>query len=61
VEAFSSTVPGNVLASRPRAADALDRLDRLAAVRAPYRDIAAHLHLLARRRPAAGPNPAVEA
>ncbi len=61
VEAFSSTVPGHVLASRPRAADALERLDRLAAVRAPYRDIAAHLHLLARRRPSAGPNPAVEA
>lgn len=47
--AFSSTVPGSVVSAAHRADDVLAALDRLAATRSPYRDIAGQLHLVARR------------
>lgn len=45
---FSDLVPGSAL-DAPGARDALDELDALAADRAPFADIAARVHLLARR------------
>ena len=48
--ALSSLVPGGVLDGRPGAARALMELDRRCSARSPYREIAGHLHLLARRR-----------
>lgn len=50
IGAFSATVSGTVLSPRPRAAQDLDRLDRSAAGRSPYRDVAGSLHLLCVRR-----------
>jgi hypothetical protein len=42
-------VPGSVLDAEPGAADALRELEAAAAARPPYRDLAAQLHVLARR------------
>ncbi|UQX87203.1 methyltransferase domain-containing protein [Jatrophihabitans telluris] len=51
---FSDLVPGIEL-ERPGAQVALAELDQVAGTRAPYRDIAARLHIIARRAgPAAG-------
>jgi S-adenosylmethionine-dependent methyltransferase len=48
VGVFSDFVPGSAL-DAPGARDALDRLDAEAAARSPFVDIAARVHLLARR------------
>ena len=45
---FSDLVPGSAL-DAPGARDALDALDAEAADRAPFADLAARVHLLARR------------
>lgn len=45
----SDLVPGSVLESAPGAADALAELELAAATRPPLRDVAARLHVLARR------------
>jgi 2-polyprenyl-3-methyl-5-hydroxy-6-metoxy-1,4-benzoquinol methylase len=47
--AFSSTVPGSVINAAHRSDEVIAELDRLAATRAPYRDIAGRLHLIAAR------------
>jgi hypothetical protein len=47
--AFSSTVPGSVISAAHHTSDVLATLDRFAATRSPYRDIAGYLHVLARR------------
>ena len=52
--AFSSTVPGAVVSPAHRADDVLARLDRAAAARSPYRDIAGQLHVIAQRPLTAG-------
>ncbi|MBV9593954.1 MAG: methyltransferase domain-containing protein [Actinobacteria bacterium] len=46
LDVFAEFVPGSL---GPEAVEALDRLDELTAARAPYRDIAARIHVLARR------------
>jgi 2-polyprenyl-3-methyl-5-hydroxy-6-metoxy-1,4-benzoquinol methylase len=48
VGVFADLVPGSAL-DAPGARDALDELDAAAAERAPFMDIAARVHLLARR------------
>ena len=45
----SDLVPGSVLESSPGAAEALAELELAAATRSPLRDVAARLHVLARR------------
>jgi len=45
----SDLVPGSVLESNPGAAEALAELELAAATRSPLRDVAARLHVLARR------------
>jgi hypothetical protein len=45
----SDLVPGVVLDANPGAADALAELELAAATRSPLRDVAARLHVLARR------------
>ncbi|WP_433263774.1 class I SAM-dependent methyltransferase [Actinosynnema sp. CS-041913] len=45
----SDLVPGSVLEANPGAADALAELELAAATRSPLRDVAARLHVLARR------------
>ncbi|NUT99120.1 MAG: class I SAM-dependent methyltransferase [Saccharothrix sp.] len=45
----SDLVPGAVLESNPGAADALAELELAAATRSPLRDVAARLHVLARK------------
>lgn len=45
----SDLVPGVVLDTNPGAADALAELELAAATRSPLRDVAARLHVLARR------------
>lgn len=46
----SDLVPGSVLEANPGAAEALAELELAAATRSPLRDVAARLHVLARRR-----------
>lgn len=46
---FSGLVPGAALDATPAARASLAELDRIAATRSPYREIAASLHVLARR------------
>ncbi|MCW2526160.1 MAG: SAM-dependent methyltransferase [Pseudonocardiales bacterium] len=57
--AFSSTVPGSVINPANRSDEVIADLDRLAATRAPYRDIAGRLHLIARRAQS-GPAPVLK-
>ncbi|QFZ22600.1 class I SAM-dependent methyltransferase [Saccharothrix syringae] len=45
----SDLVPGSVLDANPGAADALAELELVAATRSPLRDVAARLHVLARK------------
>jgi S-adenosylmethionine-dependent methyltransferase len=45
----SDLVPGSVLEASPGAADALAELELAAATRSPLRDVAARLHVMARR------------
>ncbi len=45
----SDLVPGSVLESNPGAAEALAELELAAATRSPLRDVAARLHVMARR------------
>jgi len=47
---FADLVPGALLDGVPGAADALRELEVAASALPPYRDIATHLHVLARRR-----------
>lgn len=47
---FVDAVPGSALDGNPKAAQALAELELAAADRSPLRDIAARLHLLARKR-----------
>jgi SAM-dependent methyltransferase len=49
VGVVSDLVPGAVLEGQPGAADALRELEAALAGRSPYRDVAAQLHVLARR------------
>jgi len=49
VRVLADLVPGAVLEAEPGAADALRELETAAAALPPYRDIAAQLHVLARR------------
>jgi len=48
VGVFSELVPGSAL-DQPGAADALAELDAQVAARAPFTDVAARVHVLARR------------
>lgn len=50
VRIFADMVPGTVLDREPGAAEELARLEEAASTLPPYRDIAAALHVLARRR-----------
>lgn len=54
VGVFADLIPGATLDGRPGAADALAELEQVAGDRAPFRDIAGRLHVLA-RRPATSP------
>lgn len=49
VRVLADLVPGAVLDAEPGAAEALRELESAAAARSPYRDVAAQLHVLARR------------
>lgn len=49
VGVFADLIPGATLDRRPGAADALAELEHAAGDRAPFRDIAGRLHVLARR------------
>jgi 2-polyprenyl-3-methyl-5-hydroxy-6-metoxy-1,4-benzoquinol methylase len=49
VRVVADLVPGTVLDAEPGAAGALRELEAAAAARPPYRDLAAQLHVLARR------------
>jgi SAM-dependent methyltransferase len=49
VRVLADLVPGAVLDAEPGAAEALRELELAAAARPPYRDVAAQLHVLARR------------
>jgi SAM-dependent methyltransferase len=49
IRVVADLVPGSVLDAEPGAADALRELEAAAAARPPYRDLAAQLHVLARR------------
>ena len=49
VRVFADLVPGAVLDAEPGAAEALRELELAAAARPPFRDVAAQLHVLARR------------
>ena len=54
--AISATVPGSIVAGKPRGAEMLAELDQLAAGRSPFREIANQLHLIAGRPPLDGPS-----
>lgn len=49
VRVFGDLVPGALLDGDPAASEALLALELAASLRSPYRDIATHLHVLARR------------
>jgi len=49
VRVVADLVPGAVLDAEPGAAEALRELEAAAAALPPYRDLAAQLHVLARR------------
>jgi SAM-dependent methyltransferase len=51
VRVFTDLVAGGLLDSDPGAFEALVRLERAAAARPPYRDLATQLHVLAHREP----------